>query len=94
MTLPLIQGFLRLHAADSVWRAVESHVTFTIGATRGIAMVIDPYGRITAESAINQRSVVGETFTVADRTFYTYIGDWFGWVMCGGTLIGLLWRRW
>ncbi|MBO9312267.1 MAG: apolipoprotein N-acyltransferase [Chloroflexus sp.] len=86
--------FPRLHAADSVLRAVENRVTFATGATSGIAMVIDPYGRITAESAINQRSVVvGEAFTLSERTFYTYTGDWFGWVMCGSTLIGLLWRR-
>jgi len=44
--------------------------------------VIDPYGRITAEGAINERGViVGETFTAAQRTLYTRFEDWFGWGM-------------
>ena len=85
--------FPLLHAADAVLRAAENRVAFGLGATSGIAMVIDPYGRITAESAINQRGVVtGETFTVPERTLYTRLGDWFGWSMIGAMAIGLLWR--
>ncbi len=45
-------------------------------------MVIDPYGRITAEGEINERGViVGETFTAEGKTLYTRFGDWFGWSM-------------
>jgi apolipoprotein N-acyltransferase len=85
--------FPPLHAADSVLRAAENRVAFGLGATSGIAMVIDPYGRITAESAINQRGVVmGEAFTVPERTLYTRLGDWFGWSITGAMAIGLLWR--
>jgi apolipoprotein N-acyltransferase len=85
--------FPPLHAADSVLRAAENRVAFGLGATSGIAMVIDPYGRITAESAINQRGVVtGEAFTVPERTLYTRLGDWFGWSITGAMVIGLLWQ--
>jgi apolipoprotein N-acyltransferase len=45
-------------------------------------MVIDSYGRITAEGKVNQRgAAVGETFIVEDETIYTRFGDWFGWTM-------------
>ncbi len=45
-------------------------------------MVIDPYGRIVAEGAANERGViVGETFTVPGQTLYTRWGDWFGWLL-------------
>jgi len=85
--------FPPLHAADSVLRAAENRVAFGLGATSGIAMVIDPYGRITAESAINQRGVVtGEAFTVPERTLYTRLGDWFGWSITGAMVIGFLWQ--
>jgi apolipoprotein N-acyltransferase len=45
-------------------------------------MVIDPYGRITAEGEINERGViVGKTFTAEGQPIYTRFGDWFGWLM-------------
>ncbi|MFQ3632509.1 apolipoprotein N-acyltransferase [Roseiflexus sp.] len=87
--------FPPLHASDTVFRAVENRVAFGVGATSGIAMVIDPYGHITAESDINRREViVGETFTVSERTIYTHVGDWFGWLMAlamGAGFVG--WRK-
>ena len=53
-------------------------------------MVIDPYGRITAEGKINERgATVGETFTVEGKTIYTRLGDWFGWTLVAA-LIGLI----
>lgn len=45
-------------------------------------MVIDPYGRITAEGEINERGfIIGEPFTAEGQTLYTRFGDWFGWLM-------------
>jgi apolipoprotein N-acyltransferase len=50
-------------------------------------MLIDPYGRITADGKVNQRAViVGETFVVQAETFYTRFGDWFGWTLLAGLL--------
>ena len=85
-------NFPPFHAANGVFRAVENRMTFGLGTVNGLSMVIDPYGRITAEAAINQRSiVVGETFAVSQETFYTRYGDVFGWLMVAMlfVLIGL-----
>ncbi|MCB9144917.1 MAG: apolipoprotein N-acyltransferase [Anaerolineales bacterium] len=79
--------FPPFHAADAVFRAVENHVTFGLGTVNGLSLVIDPYGRITAEGKLNERGVtVGETFTVENRTLYTRFGDWFGWAMVAATI--------
>ena len=82
--------FPPFHAADSVFRAVENRVTFGLGTINGLSLVIDPYGRITAEGKINERGVtVGETFVVEGQSLYTRFGDWFGWTMVA-SLIGLV----
>lgn len=86
--------FPRAHAADTVLRAVENRVAFAVSTTSGIALVVDPYGRITAESGVNQTAVlIGETFVSAEYTLYMLAGDWFGWLSAGiaGILI-LAWR--
>lgn len=86
--------FPRAHAADTVLRAVEHRVAFAVGNTSGLALVVDPYGRIMAESGINQTAaLVGETFVVAERTLYTLLGDWFGWLMIGSVAVAMLLRR-
>lgn len=85
--------FPPFHASDGVFRATENRVAMGLGTTSGISMVIDPYGRITAEGEINQRGViVGETFTAEGQTLYTRFGDWFGWLMVVG-LVGLVLLR-
>ena len=85
--------FPPFHASDGVFRAAENRVAMGLGTTSGISMVIDPYGRITAEGEINQRGVtVGETFTAEGQTLYTRFGDWFGWLMVV-VLMGLIVMR-
>lgn len=82
--------FPPFHAADVVFRAVENRLAFGEAAVSGLSMVVDPYGRITAEGKINERGVtVGETFVVEGHTLYTRFGDWFGWTMVA-SLIGLV----
>jgi len=74
--------FPPFHASDGVFRAAENRISMGLGTTNGISMVIDPYGRITAEGEINERGVIiGDTFTVPGQTLYTRFGDWFGWLM-------------
>lgn len=74
------------HASDAVFRAAEHRVAFATGAANGVAIVVDPYGRIVAESDINRcEVVVGEVFTVPGQTLYTRLAewsasDWFGWL--------------
>jgi apolipoprotein N-acyltransferase len=48
--------FPAFHASDSVFRAVENRVAFGLGTTSGISLVVDPYGRVMAESGINERT--------------------------------------
>ena len=70
------------HAADGVFRAVENRVTVGLGSTNGLSLIVDPYGRIVAQSGINERAVItGQTFVVSQRSLYTSWGDWFGWLM-------------
>ncbi|MCK4488612.1 MAG: apolipoprotein N-acyltransferase, partial [Anaerolineales bacterium] len=77
-------NFPPFHASDGVFRAAEHRVAMGLANTNGLALVIDPYGRITAEGKVNQRGVIiGETFTAPGETLYTRIGDWFGWLMVG-----------
>lgn len=86
--------FPRTHAADTVVRAVENRVAFAVSNTSGIALVVDPYGRITAESGFNQMAaLIGETFVSHERTLYTLAGDWFGWLVAGVAGMLMLARR-
>jgi len=87
-------SFPPFHSANAVFRAVENRLAFGLGTVNGVSMVIDPYGRITTEARINERSVVvGETFVVQTDTTYQRFGDWFGWLLVIGfaalLLIGL-----
>jgi apolipoprotein N-acyltransferase len=83
-------NFPPFHASDGVFRAAENRVAFATGTTSGISLVIDPYGRITAEGEINERGVIiGETFTAEGQTLYTQYGDWFGWLMVL-SLVGMI----
>lgn len=85
-----IRTFPPFHAADAVLRAVENRLAFGLGTVSGLSMVIDPYGRITAEGKVNERGVaVGETFVAEGKTLYTRFGDWFGWTLVA-TLAGFV----
>ena len=80
--------FPPFHASDGVFRAAENRVAMGLGTTNGMSLVIDPYGRITAEGEINERGVIiGETFTASGHTLYTRWGNWFGWLMVVGLVI-------
>jgi apolipoprotein N-acyltransferase len=84
-------SFPPFHAANAVFRAVENRLAFGLGTVSGASMVIDPYGRITAEAPINARSVVvGESFVVQADTIYQRFGDWFGWLLVIGFAAMLL----
>lgn len=68
-------------------------MTFGLGTTNGISLVVDPYGRVMAESGINERTaIIGKTFTVSGKTLYTRFGDWFGWLMVTSvaTMVGIV----
>jgi apolipoprotein N-acyltransferase len=80
--------FPPFHAADGVFRAVENRVTVGLGTTSGVSLIVDPYGRINAQSGINERAIItGQTFVVPQRPLYTRWGDWFGWMMVVALLV-------
>lgn len=86
--------FPPFHAAEAVFRAAENRMSFALSSVNGVSMVVDPYGRITAEDAINQSGiVVGETFMTDQRTPYTRFGDWFGWLEVGALVVLLVIAR-
>lgn len=85
--------FPAFHASDAVFRAVEHRVAFATSGTNGISIIVDPYGRIVAQSGVNKREVVnGGVFTAPGQTLYTRLGDWFGWLMvvCLAAMVGVV----
>ncbi len=79
--------FPAFHASDSVFRAVENRVAFGLGTTIGISLVVDPYGRVMAESGINERTAItGKAFIVPGTTLYTRFADGLDWLMVIGVV--------
>ena len=57
-------------------RAVEQGRYLVRAANTGISGIVDPYGRVTAESAIFERTaMVGQVRFLTSRTIYSVIGD-------------------
>ena len=76
------------HFANAVFRAVENRRFLLRAATTGISGIIDPYGRILAQSRIDTKTFLTGTVTPSKRlTFYSRFGDLFS--VLGLTLSGL-----
>ena len=59
-------------------RAIENHRWLLRATNTGITAGVDPYGRLVARAARNERTVLTVSYaTLADTTFYTRHGDWF-----------------
>ncbi|MFC1564511.1 apolipoprotein N-acyltransferase [candidate division KSB1 bacterium] len=69
------------HSQFAVYRAIENRIGVANCSNSGISSIIDPYGRVTAESNIWMREFLnGEVFyrdDAEDMTFYTEHGDIF-----------------
>ncbi|HEX2695911.1 MAG TPA: apolipoprotein N-acyltransferase [Acidobacteriota bacterium] len=66
----------RQHFAIAVFRAVENRRFLLRAATTGVSGIIDPRGRVLAESPIMTTAVLtGDIVAVKERTFYTRHGD-------------------
>jgi len=69
------------HLRMGVVRAVENRRYMVRNANTGISAIIDPYGRILAQTKIGERTVLdGVVEYRTDRTFYTRHGDLFGYL--------------
>jgi apolipoprotein N-acyltransferase len=85
------------HFANAVVRAVENRRFLLRAATTGISGIIDPYGRILAQSRIGTKTFLTGTVTPFKKlTFYSRFGDLFS-ALCltlsGLTIILALFKR-
>ncbi len=96
IALPTIDPFgsdnflAAVHAAYSPFRCAEEGVAMVRADGRAYSQVVDPFGRIVAESPPGNHVLFGAVSTSTHWTFYKQFGDWFLW-LCGGLfLLGCL----
>ena len=66
------------HFAANIFRAVETRRSVARAANNGISGVIDPWGRVLAKTALNERIVLEAAVPVhAGQSFFTLYGHWF-----------------
>ncbi len=64
------------HFAQASMRAIENGRYMVRAANTGISGIVDPYGRVSARTAIfEQTSIVGEARFITGRTLYSLVGD-------------------
>jgi apolipoprotein N-acyltransferase len=79
------------HFAQAAMRAIENGRYLVRSANTGISGIVDPYGRVQAQTAIYQPAVVvGEARFLSSRTIYSRIGDAFAYASTVLTLALLL----
>jgi apolipoprotein N-acyltransferase len=85
------------HLAHMVMRAIETRVGVARAANTGISGFIDPFGRITARSALGDRTTLAATVMTTDVIpLAVRWGDWVGVLSLLGTALLLgaaAWRR-
>lgn len=66
------------HFAVNIFRAVENRRTVLRAANNGISGVIDPWGRVTAVTALNERTALTAPVKIySARALFPYYGAWF-----------------
>ena len=66
------------HFAANIFRAVETRRSIARAANNGISGVIDPWGRVIAKTALNERTVLEAGVPVnTGQSFFTLYGHWF-----------------
>lgn len=79
-----------LHAEMAAFRAIENGVTVIRQSDAATSMVIDPYGRVLAQTPFNAN---GETVLTAQvpakgvTTLYSRVGDVFGWLTAVASVV-------
>jgi apolipoprotein N-acyltransferase len=83
-----------IHLVLSQYRAIE-HRRYMVRATNsGISAVIDPLGRVVAQTRVLSRENLRYDVQMLDRdTIYTRFGDWPGWLGLGAIVWMLIRRR-
>jgi apolipoprotein N-acyltransferase len=69
-----------------ILRAIENRVAFVKVDSAGLAMIVDPFGRIVAQkNSTEPYALVADVSLGTGDTFYSkYLGDWMGWVGLAG----------
>jgi len=80
---PVIGAFQGLIGGNVVYRAVEHRVYSALFFGSGGSIIVDPYGRIIEDTALEEEIVAGKISFTNERTFYTDYGDVFGWTVVG-----------
>jgi apolipoprotein N-acyltransferase len=82
------------HFAQASMRAIENGRYLVRAANTGISGIVDPYGRVLAESPIfEQTIIVGDVRYVRERTIYSRTGDVFAYGALALTLALLVTTR-
>lgn len=81
------------HLAMTVFRAVEHGASLVRSANTGVSAIVDPRGRVLAQSAIFTEAVlVGKIQGEGGGTIYTRVGDLFAWLAMAGSAGAGVWR--
>jgi apolipoprotein N-acyltransferase len=82
------------HLRMGIVRAVENRRYVVRLANTGISAIIDPYGKIEAETPIGVRTILdGKAYFRSDRTFYTRYGDVFVYANLLLVIVMFVWRK-
>lgn len=66
------------HFVANIFRAAENRRAVVRAANNGISAVIDPWGRVLAKTALNERTVLRARAPLcAERAFFPLYGHWF-----------------
>lgn len=69
------------HLALAKFRAVEHHRYLVRSTNSGVSAIIDPAGRVVANTGIfTEETLTGEVHMMTGTTVYQYLGDWPGWL--------------
>jgi apolipoprotein N-acyltransferase len=82
------------HLRMGVVRAVENRRWMVRTANTGISAIVDPYGKIEAETPLGARMILdGNVQLRTDRTFYTEYGDVFAYANVLAAAVMVIWRK-
>ena len=86
----------RQHLALATVRAAENHRWLLRAANTGISAIVDPAGRVVADTPLEQERVLAGTIRArSDVTPYAARGDLFGWAcVIVAAVAALRWRAW
>ena len=83
-----------IHLVLSKFRAIEHRRYLVRSTNSGISAVVDPVGRVVAQSGLLTReNLRSEIQMLEDETIYTRFGDWPGWIGVAAILWMVIRRR-